>query len=76
MKGQTPRNRGLVRVLSILRTIERGNWIGLDALADEYRVSTRTIRRDLDTLEAAGYPLRKRESPNEPSFWKLERETS
>jgi predicted DNA-binding transcriptional regulator YafY len=53
-----PRNRGLVRVLSELRAMEatrRGlTLIDPDA---EARVSTRTIRRDPEALQAAGMPL-------------------
>jgi predicted DNA-binding transcriptional regulator YafY len=53
-----PRNRNLVRVLEELRTLEASR-VGatLRELADEAGVCERTIRRDLEALEAAGVPI-------------------
>ncbi len=44
----------ILRLLSLLRS--RTAWTG-PALADELGVSTRTIRRDVDTLRDLGYPV-------------------
>jgi predicted DNA-binding transcriptional regulator YafY len=46
------RCRQLVRCLRLRRLVE-----GRQALADQLRVSTRTIRRDLVALRAAGEPV-------------------
>jgi predicted DNA-binding transcriptional regulator YafY len=52
-----PRNRSLVRVLSLLRLLEgRRRW-SLIELAVQFDVSTKTARRDLRALEEAGYPV-------------------
>lgn len=50
------RNGQLTRVLSVYRTIlaERRT---LDALARDFSVTTRTIRRDLDALHDAGFAV-------------------
>lgn len=58
------RNSALVRVLKIMRTLD-GRHIrpSLDGLASEHHVSTRTIRRDLEALAAAGVPVPKGYNP-------------
>ena len=51
------RNQALVRCLTLLRLLQaRGRWTLLE-LAGTFRVSTRTVRRDLAALEDAGYPI-------------------
>ena len=51
------RNQALVRTLTLLRLLQqRGRWTLLE-LAGTFRVSTRTVRRDLAALEDAGYPI-------------------
>jgi len=50
------RNRQLVRVLNLLALIGTQRRT-LDELAEELAVSTRTIRRDLDAIQAAYLPL-------------------
>lgn len=53
----TSRNRTLIRCLKLVRQVPYG-WMTtsrLVRLAEEHGVSTRTIRRDLAALEAAGY---------------------
>jgi predicted DNA-binding transcriptional regulator YafY len=54
-----PRNAEVIRQWTILREIERGRGSGvtIDELATECGVTTRTIRRDLQALEEAGFPL-------------------
>ena len=54
-----PRNAEVIRQWTILREIERGRGSGatIDGLARMCDVTTRTIRRDLQALEEAGFPL-------------------
>jgi predicted DNA-binding transcriptional regulator YafY len=53
------RNAEVIRQWTILREIERARGAGvtIDELAALCRVTTRTIRRDLQALEEAGFPL-------------------
>jgi predicted DNA-binding transcriptional regulator YafY len=54
-----PRNAEVIRQWTILREIERARATGvtIDELAALCGVTTRTIRRDLQALEEAGFPL-------------------
>ena len=54
-----PRNAEVIRQWTILREIERTSSTGvtIDDLASRCDVTTRTIRRDLQALEEAGFPL-------------------
>src|SRR3989442_15179446 len=54
-----PRNAEVIRQWTILREIERarGSGVTIDELASLCTVTTRTIRRDLQALEEAGFPL-------------------
>lgn len=54
-----PRNAEVIRQWTILREIERARATGvtIDDLASQCDVTTRTIRRDLQALEEAGFPL-------------------
>jgi predicted DNA-binding transcriptional regulator YafY len=54
-----PRNAEVIRQWTILRAIEqaRGAGVTIDDLALQCGVTTRTIRRDLQALEEAGFPL-------------------
>jgi predicted DNA-binding transcriptional regulator YafY len=54
-----PRNAEVIRQWTILRAIERARAAGvtIDDLASECGVTTRTIRRDLQALEEAGFPV-------------------
>jgi predicted DNA-binding transcriptional regulator YafY len=54
-----PRNAEVIRQWTILREIERARASGvtIDELATLCDVTTRTIRRDLQALEEAGFPL-------------------
>ncbi|HEY1069915.1 MAG TPA: helix-turn-helix domain-containing protein [Thermomonas sp.] len=45
-------------VLALLRPrAERGGWVRVEDLAREVGVSKSTVRRQLDALEAAGFPV-------------------
>jgi predicted DNA-binding transcriptional regulator YafY len=54
-----PRNAEVIRQWTILREVERARGAGvtIDDLASLCSVTTRTIRRDLQALEEAGFPL-------------------
>jgi len=54
-----PRNAEVIRQWTILREIEqaRGAGVTIDDLASQCSVTTRTIRRDLQALEEAGFPI-------------------
>jgi predicted DNA-binding transcriptional regulator YafY len=53
-----PRNAEVIRQWTILRQIERApGGVTIDELASLCGVTTRTIRRDLQALEEAGFPL-------------------
>ncbi len=52
----TPRST-FVRLLAIKCQLEGGGRCTLYALAEQFGVHHRTIRRDMETLEAAGVPL-------------------
>jgi len=51
------RNAEVIRQWKILKTIEAGRWTSAAALAEQYGVTERTIRRDLEALQEAGFPL-------------------
>ena len=52
-----PRNAEVIRQWNILRAIEASRRVTIDSLAETQGVTTRTIRRDLEALQAAGFPL-------------------
>src|SRR6476659_7253384 len=52
-----PRNAEVIRQWSILRDLESSRRVTIDELADRTGVTTRTIRRDLEALQSAGFPL-------------------
>lgn len=54
-----PRNAEVIRQWTILREVEnaRAGGVTIDDLASLCAVTTRTIRRDLQALEEAGFPL-------------------
>ncbi len=54
-----PRNAEVIRQWTILREVERarGSGVTIDDLATLCEVTTRTIRRDLEALQEAGFPL-------------------
>src|SRR3954469_21317679 len=52
-----PRNAEVIRQWSILRGLESSRRLTIDDLAERTGVTTRTIRRDLEALQSAGFPL-------------------
>jgi predicted DNA-binding transcriptional regulator YafY len=51
------RNAEVIRQWKILKRIEAGRWTSSHDLAAEHGVTERTIRRDLEALQEAGFPL-------------------
>jgi proteasome accessory factor B len=51
------RNAEVIRQWKILKTIEAGRFTTGQALAEAHGVTERTIRRDLEALQEAGFPL-------------------
>jgi predicted DNA-binding transcriptional regulator YafY len=68
------RNDQVIRQWSILRRLESSRGASLqelaDSLPDDFRKHLRTIRRDLEALEAAGYPVLTERSSGQ-TRWKL-----
>ncbi len=52
-----PRNAEVIRQWTILRDLEASRRQTIDELAARTGVTTRTIRRDLEALQASGFPL-------------------
>jgi predicted DNA-binding transcriptional regulator YafY len=52
-----PRNAEVIRQWSILRDLESSRRLTIDEMASRTGVTTRTIRRDLEALQEAGFPL-------------------
>jgi proteasome accessory factor B len=66
-----PRNAEVIRQWTILRELESSRRLTIDDLAARTGVTTRTIRRDLEALQLAGFPLYD-ESHDGRKFWRLE----
>ena len=52
-----PRNAEVIRQWTILRDLESARSLTIDEMASRTGVTTRTIRRDLEALQEAGFPL-------------------
>jgi len=57
LRRPTERNVQLLRLLQIIRDLDRLGGIDIYELAERYGTSVRTIRRDLDALQTAGLPV-------------------
>ena len=66
-----PRNAEVIRQWAILKTLEASRRATIDELAKQTGVTTRTIRRDLDALQEAGFPLFD-EVHDGKKYWTLE----
>ena len=51
------RNAEVIRQWKILKRIEAGRYTTTRDLAEEHGVTERTIRRDIEALQEAGFPL-------------------
>src|SRR6478672_449035 len=65
------RNAEVIRQWAILRDLEASRRVTIDDLAERTGVSTRTIRRDLEALQSAGFPLYD-ELHDGKKYWTLE----
>jgi predicted DNA-binding transcriptional regulator YafY len=56
-----PRNAQIIRQWHLLRRLEGSNGLSLNQLVesvlDDYPKNARTLRRDLEAVEALGFPL-------------------
>ena len=66
-----PRNAEVIRQWNILRDLEGARRLTIDDLAKRTGVTTRTIRRDLEALQTAGFPLYD-EQIDGKRYWTLE----
>jgi len=66
-----PRNAEVIRQWTILRDLEASRRVTIADLASRTGVTTRTIRRDLEALQASGFPLFD-ESIDGKRYWTLE----
>jgi predicted DNA-binding transcriptional regulator YafY len=65
------RNAEVIRQWTILRDLESSRRVTIDDLAQRTGVTTRTIRRDLEALQSAGFPLFD-ELHDGKKYWTLE----
>jgi predicted DNA-binding transcriptional regulator YafY len=67
------RNAEVIRQWQVLREIEaRRTGITIHELADLVRVSTRTVRRDLQALQESGFAIYDEGEANETKKWRLD----
>lgn len=66
-----PRNAEVIRQWTILRDLEASRRLTIDDMAERTGVTTRTIRRDLEALQSAGFPLFD-ETHEGKKYWTLE----
>jgi proteasome accessory factor B len=66
-----PRNAEVIRQWTILRDLEASRRLTIDDMAVRTGVTTRTIRRDLEALQSAGFPLFD-ETHDGKKYWTLE----
>jgi predicted DNA-binding transcriptional regulator YafY len=68
-----PRNQEVIRQWKVLHALETArHGVAIDALADDLGVTTRTIRRDLEALQEAGFPLYDEKDGDGRVRWRLE----
>ena len=65
------RGKEIVRLLKILRNLEAARTNTIPKLAIELECTERTVRRDLDALQRAGFPIYD-ERVNGTTFWRLD----
>ena len=65
------RNVQIVRTLSILRDLDRSDGVDLYELSERYGTNVRTIRRDLEGLQAVGLPLAEEEGVGKRKRWRV-----
>ena len=65
------RNKELIRQWTMLRHLAAGKTNTIKKLSEDLEVTTRTIRRDLEALQAAGFPIFD-QTVNGTKFWRLD----
>ena len=66
------RNRDLIRQWTLLQAMARSRHCTISKLAADVDVSTRTIRRDLNALQEAGFPIYDDGPDGGSKAWRLE----
>lgn len=66
-----PRNTEVIRQWNVLREIEVSRRVTIRRLSSITGVSTRTIRRDLEALQEAGFPIFDEQAEGE-RYWRLD----
>jgi predicted DNA-binding transcriptional regulator YafY len=66
------RNRELIRQWTLLQTLARSRDATIPKLATDLAVSTRTIRRDLNALQEAGFPIYDDDTNGGSKTWRIE----
>lgn len=69
-----PRNRELIRQWTLLQSLATRRGCTIPTLAAELDVTTRTVRRDLNALQAAGFPIYDEEGDG-AKIWRLNADT-
>ena len=68
-----PRNQEVIRQWKVLHALESARaGLSIDDLARDLAVTTRTIRRDLEALQEAGFPLYDERDENGRTRWYLD----
>jgi predicted DNA-binding transcriptional regulator YafY len=68
-----PRNQEVIRQWKVLHALESSrHGAGIDALARDLDVTTRTIRRDLAALQEAGFPLYDEKDDDGRVHWRID----
>lgn len=68
-----PRNQEVIRQWKVLHALDSSrHGAAIGALADDLRVTTRTIRRDLAALQEAGFPLYDERDEEGHVRWRLD----
>lgn len=70
------RNEQVVRILRILRDLDRVGGSDLYELAERYGTTTRTVRRDLDAIAESGIPLTQEAGEGSRKRWRLDTEAA
>lgn len=70
--AQQARNEQVVRVIRILRDLDRVGGSDLYELAERYGTTTRTIRRDLEAIDEAGIPITCEAGEGSRKRWRLD----
>lgn len=70
------RNEQVVRILRILRDLDRAGGSDLYELSERYGTTTRTVRRDLEAIEEAGIPLVTEAGDGSRKRWRLDAQAS